>query len=74
MCVYRKFRVGVEVEGVILSILKPQCATGSVSVRMGDVFFVSVQSKRLNTSGSSQTKTLQDKATSEQQFSSCIVC
>lgn len=40
---------------------------------MGDVFFVSVQSKRsLNTSGSSQAKTLQDKPTLKQ-FPTCIV-
>lgn len=52
---------------MILSIVRPQHATWSVSVLMGDVFFVSVQSKRgLHASGRSQAKTLQDKPTLKQ--------
>lgn len=45
----------------------PQCAPGSVSVQMGDVFFVSVQSVwSLSTSRSSQAKALPDKTTNSQ--------
>lgn len=67
MGIYRKLGVRVEVEGLVLSILRSQRINGSVSVLKGDVFFVSVQNTRsLYTSGSSQAKTLQYKPMSKQ--------
>lgn len=53
---------------------RPQRATGSVSVQRRDVFFVSVQSTwSLNTSGSSQARTLPDKLTLKLYFPTCTV-
>lgn len=55
-------------------MLRPQRATGSVSVQVGDIFFVSVQSAwSLHTSGSSQAKTLPDKLTLKLHFPTCTV-
>lgn len=62
MCIYLKFRVGVQVEGLIWRMLRPGRAAGSVSVQVGEVFLVPVQSAGgPNTPGSSQAKTLPGK-------------
>lgn len=65
--IYLKLWIWVQVEGMILKMQWPQCAPGSVSVQMRDVFFVSVQSVwSLSTSRSSQAKALSDKTTNIQ--------